>query len=288
MSLSPRVESLPVDAERSLRCGLYGDPQASRVLVFDPGSFGIYADAHHLGLELARRGWFCVLTTRAGMYGSDPLPEGESPRPSFHVRDLERLLDRLNLGPRKVVLAGHSMSGVRTHLAGCSVPKRFLGLALLDAACPSLLGGMRWSGWVNWATGLGSLGAKVAGKPIGNLVETLHPNFLKLEGLQRADKLASINSASHLEIAAEEVAVTANRALSHPIEPALHLPAFFATSTPVSHGTSALVEQYEASGTWVKRIRLPKDGHMSMLTPPASGLIADGIEEMWAANGDSP
>lgn len=279
------MDLIAVDGQRRLFCAQYGDPNAERVMVFDPGSFGIYVDAHHLGSELAERGWFCTLTTRAGMYGSDPLPPGQAPTPSFHVEDLGRLLDRIDLGDRKVVLVGHSMAGVRVHLAGSLLAKRLRGLALLDAVCPSLLGGFRWSGWVSWATGLGEAGAMVAGTPLGNLVETLHPNYLKLDGQLRTDKLASVNSEDHLRTAGEEIAVTANRALSDPIEPALHLPAFFATATPVSQGTSDLLELYRDSGTWVERIHLKDDGHMSMLTPPSVGLIADGIEQLWLHSG---
>ncbi|NNU14875.1 alpha/beta fold hydrolase [Parvularcula sp. ZS-1/3] len=280
MIFQGEVEHIAIDGERGLSCARYGDPKAERVMVFDPGSFGIYADADHIAVDLARRGWYCILTTRAGMYGSDPLPEGQAPLPRFHVEDIGRLLDRLDLG-RKVVLAGHSMSGVRLHLAGCMMPERLHGLACLDAVCPSLMRGIRWSGWVAWARGIGQAGAKVAGTAVGDLVETLHPNLLQLEGPPRADKLASINSQKHLETAAWEVAVTERRALKDPIEPALSLPAFFATATPVSQGTTSLLTEYEQAGTWARRIHLKKDGHMSMLTPPSSGLIADGVEALW-------
>ena len=270
-----------VDGERRLRCARYGDPASEKVFVFDPGSFGIYVDAHHVGQALAEQGWFSVLTTRAGMYGSDPLPAGQSPNPSFHVADLGRLLDVLELGDRKPILGGHSMSGVRMHLAGHTMGERLRGLVLLDAVCPSLMRGLQWSGWVAWGTSLGEAGAMVAGTPVGNLIETLHPNYLKLEGSLRADKLASINSESHLTTAAEEVAVSSKRLLTAEIEPALHLPAFFATATPVSQGTTELVAAYERAGTWVGRMHLKKDGHMSMLTPPSSETIAEGIEQLW-------
>jgi pimeloyl-ACP methyl ester carboxylesterase len=280
MKLQGEVERVEIDGERRLSLARYGDPDAARVMLFDPGSFGIYADAHHIGLDLARRGWYCILTTRAGMYGSDPLPEGQLPLPSFHVQDMERLLDRLEVD-RKVVLAGHSMAGVRVHLAGCMMPERLAGLALLDAVCPSLMRGLRWAGWIAWARGIGQAGAKVAGTALGDFVETLHPNLLELEGPPRADKLASINSELHLRTAAEEVAVTEKKALDDTIEPALELPSFFATATPVSQGTTALLQEYAEAGTWARRIHFAKEGHMSMLTPPCSAQIADGIEDVW-------
>lgn len=249
-------------------------------MVFDPGSFGIYADAHHICLTLARRGWYCIAATRAGMYGSDPLPEGQAPVPRFHVADMERLFDKLDLG-RKVILAGHSMAGVRVHLAGCAMAERLHGVALLDAVCPSLMRGVRWSGWVAWARGIGQAGAKVAGTALGDWVETMHPNLLQLEGPPRADKVGSINSESHLTTAAWEVAVTEKKALEEVVEPALDLPAFFVSATPVSQGTTALIAQYQERGTYTGRIHLKKEGHMSMLTPPSSDLICDGIEALW-------
>jgi pimeloyl-ACP methyl ester carboxylesterase len=279
MKLQGEVERIEVDGERRLSVARYGDPDASHVLLFDPGSFGIYADGHHIALELARRDWYCIMTTRAGMYGSDPLPDNQPPVPSFHIEDMQRLLDRLKVD-RKVVLAGHSMAGVRVHLAGCMMPERLQGLALLDAVCPSLMRGLRWAGWIAWARGIGQAGAKVAGTALGDFVETLHPNILELEGPPRADKLASINSEQHLRTAAEEVAVTEKKAMSTLIEPAVHLPSFFATATPVSQGTTALLQEYTEAGTWARRIHFAKEGHMSMLTPPCSVQIADGIEDI--------
>lgn len=281
--LEGTTETIAVEGDRRLAFSRAGDPQAERVFLFDPGSFGIHVDGYHLVRELARRGWYAVAYTRAGMYGSDPLPPDQVPTPSFHVGDMGRLLDALGI-ERPVILAGHSMAGVRVHLAGAVMPDRFRGLALLDAVCPSLMSGLTWDGWVAWGRSLGETGARVAGSLIGNLVEEFHPNILQLEGEERAAKVASINSESHLATAAAEIAVTERKVITEAIKPALALPAFFATATPVSQGTSKLVELYRERGTWVRRIKLKDEGHMSMLRPPAVLTLADGIEELWSAS----
>lgn len=276
------AEKLAIEGERSVVVARYGAPDAEKILLFDPGSFGIYADFHHIAQHLARDDWFVIAMTRAGMYQSDPLPDGQPPVPRFHVADMARVLDTLKID-RKVILAGHSMAGVRVHMAGCIMPERLRGLALLDTVCPSLMRGLTWAGWVAWAKGIGRAGARFARSRMGGLMESVHPNLLKLEGQPRNDKLASVMSEKHLRCAAEEVSVTERKAFEDTVEPALKLPAFFATATPVSQGTSELLREYEKQGTWTRRIHLKNDGHMSMLTPPSSNLIAEGIEELWEA-----
>ncbi|WP_189571699.1 alpha/beta fold hydrolase [Parvularcula lutaonensis] len=276
------AEKLAIEGDRSVVVARYGVPDAGRVLLFDPGSFGIYADFHHIAQHLAREDWYVIAMTRAGMYQSDPLPEGQDPVPRFHVADMARVLDTLGID-RKVILAGHSMAGVRLHMAGRIMPERFRGLALLDAVCPSQMRGLAWAGWVAWAQLIGRAGARFARSRMGGLMESVHPNLLKLEGQPRNDKLASVMSEKHLRCAAREVAVTERKALGEPVEPAIKLPAFFATATQVSQGTSELLREYEKEGTWTRRIHLKNDGHMSMLTPPSSHLIAEGIDELWEA-----
>jgi pimeloyl-ACP methyl ester carboxylesterase len=278
--LEGRPENIAIDGERSIRIARYGDPHSKRIMLFDPGSFGIYADAFHLSHALAGRGWYVIAQTRAGMFGSDPLPDDQPPVPRFHVEDMRRLLDRLEID-RRIILAGHSMAGVRLHTAGCAMPERLRGLALLDAVCPALMSGLTWKGWIAWATGIGKTGAYVAGTTASSVMELIHPNGLKLSGYARQDKLASISSSAHLKTAAAEVAATEKRLMEHEIQAALDIPSFIATATPVSQRTTKLLAEYEKHGTWARRLHLPKDGHMSMLTPPSVTKLADGIETLW-------
>lgn len=285
MIFDGQPQQITVDGHRRLVAARFGDPKSEKVLLFDPGSFGIYADGFHLCSILAERGWFTVATTRAGMFGSDPVPEDQAPRPSFHVADIARLLNTLGIS-RKVILAGHSMSGVRLHLAGALIPERIRGLVPIDAVCPSLMTGLTWASWVAWARGVGQAGAHVVSTSLSGLVDTLHPNTLQLDGRARSDKLASIASQEHLRAAAAEVAATEKRALDDTIDPALDLPAFFATATPVSKGTSKLLSLYAEHGTWAERIHCPKDGHMSILRPPSVLQIVDGIESLFEVSED--
>lgn len=278
----PHIIMCDVDAGRRLQIAVYGDPDAERVMLFDPGSFGIYADGHNLAAELAARGWHVIGMTRAGMYGSDPLPAGQTPLPGFHVDDMARLLDALGIRKR-LVLAGHSMAGVRVHLAGHLMEDRLRGLVLLDAVCPSLMESITWAGWVAWARALGQAGAFVATSALGPLVEELHPNGLKLSGRPREDKLASVSSDAHLLNSAAEVAATERRSFAERIEPALDLPAFFATATPVSQGTTKLVEAYRDRGSWVRRIKPRGVGHVSLLAPEHVPDLADGADALFAA-----
>lgn len=282
MTMDFNALQLPVAPGRHLQIAVYGNPSTERVVLFDPGSFGIYADGHQFCLELARRGWHAIAMTRAGMYGSDPLPEGQAPLPGFHVADMARALDALGID-RPIVLAGHSMAGVRVHLAAHLLEERIRGLILLDAVCPSLMDSFVWSGWVTWAKTLGSAGAFVASTALGPMVEELHPNGLKLEGRPREDKLASVSSEAHLMASAAEVAATERKSFADRIEPNLSLPSFFATATPVSQGTTKLVEAYQAAGTWVQRIKPKNVGHVSLLAPPVVSNLADGADAVWEA-----
>ncbi|NRA31192.1 MAG: alpha/beta fold hydrolase [Parvularculaceae bacterium] len=282
MTVEVRYQSVEVAPGRHLFAALYGDSTSDKVVFFDPGSFGIYADGHNYCLQLAEQGWFAIAATRAGMFGSDPVPSGQEASPGFHVGDIERLLDKLVV-TQPVVFAGHSMAGVRAHLAGHLLEGRVLGLVLMDAVCPSLMDTLTWTGWVAWARGLGHAGAFVATTALGPLVEELHPNNLQIEGRPREDKLASVSDEGHLLQSAREVVATERKFLGDRIEAALHLPAFFATSTPISQGTSKLVEEYRAAGQWVDRIKLKGAGHVDMLASPHVERLVAGTEALWDA-----
>lgn len=282
MSIDLRYQSIEVAPERHVFAALYGDSTSDRVVFFDPGSFGIYADGHNFCVKLAERGWYAIAATRAGMFGSDPVPARQEASPGFHVGDVERLLDRLDVR-RPFVFAGHSMAGVRAHLAGHLLEGRVAGLVLVDAVCPSLMDTLTWTGWVAWARGLGHAGAFVASTALGPLVEELHPNNLKIEGRPREDKLAAVSDEDHLLQSAREVVATERKFLGERIEPALHLPAFFATSTPISQGTSKLVEEYRAASVWVDRIKLKGAGHVEILASPHVERLVAGTEALWEA-----
>lgn len=269
-----------VDGSRRLAFASFGDAQAERQLLFDPGSFGCYVDGLHLCRVLSKRGWRAVTYSRAGMYPSDPLPPGTLPDPIFHVEDMARLADAVALLP-PFVLAGHSMAGVRLHHAGFVLPETIVGLAFMDAVCPALTRDTAWAGWTAGARRFASAGVLTMATPLRPMIERVHPNYLKLDGEEREEKIRSISDRNHLTTAGLEIDAMDRRTRRLEIEPALHRPAFFATATAVSRGTRKLVAQYQEQGIWAEHIHCPRDNHMSILTPPTIERLADGVERLW-------
>ncbi|MEM0928221.1 MAG: hypothetical protein AAGI89_02910 [Pseudomonadota bacterium] len=279
-----RLEQCDVGGGRRITASIFGSRQAERVLLFDAGSFGSWVDGAHLCRELAARGWLAVTHSRAGMYPSEPAPEGTVLDPRFHVADMLRLLDTLEI-PVPIVLAGHSMAGLRLHHAGNVTADRLRALAFIDAVCPSLAKQRTWAGWTVFAKTIAQTGVQVMGSAIGPMLENFHPNVLELDGDERLSKVKSISSPEHLATAADELRAMDRQSRDVEVEEALHLPALFATATPVSQGTTALMKRYAEAGTWADRLKFPAEGHISILTPPATDTIADGIDELWEVSG---
>lgn len=277
---SGRLEHCLIDGDRSITTCVFGDHEAERVLLFDPGAFGSWVDGAHLCRALAARGWLAITYSRAGMYPSPPAPQGTILDPQFHVADMLRLLDFLEIRV-PIILAGHSMAGLRLHHAGHVAPDRFRGFALIDAVCPTLTKDSLWAGWTVFGKTLAETGVQVMGSAMGPILENFHPNTLELDGDERLAKVKSISSPQHLATAADELRAMDRQSRTVEVEEALHVPALFATVSPVSKGTTALLERYADQGTWAERLKFPDDDHISVLTPPAIHDIAAGIEELW-------
>ncbi|MEO1041573.1 MAG: hypothetical protein AAFX52_04720 [Pseudomonadota bacterium] len=275
-----RLVHCAIDGGRRITLSVFGVRDADRILLFDAGSFGSWVDGAHLCRALAGRGWLAMSHSRAGMYPSDAAPEGTVLDPRFHVADMERLLDALEIRV-PIVLAGHSMAGLRLHHAGNVMPDRLRGLAFIDAVCPSLARDRTWAGWTAFARSVAETGVQVMGTPMGSWIENFHPNVLHLDGDERLSKIKSISSQSHLATAADEFRAMDRSSRAIEVEEALHVPAFFATATPASQGTTDLMQRYAEAGTWAERSKFRSEGHLSILTPPAIEKIADGIEELW-------
>ncbi|MEO1656882.1 MAG: alpha/beta hydrolase [Pseudomonadota bacterium] len=265
---------------RSLAAALFGDTSSERVLLFDSGSFGSWVDGAHLCRELAGRGWLAVTHSRAGMYPSEPAPDGVVLDPRFHVADMMSLLDALDIST-PIVLAGHSMAGLRLHHAGNVAAERLRALAFIDAVCPSLAKDRTWAGWTVFAKTVAETGVQVMGSAMGPLLENFHPNLMELDGDERLSKIKSISSPEHLATASAEFRAMDRQSREVEVDEALHMPAFFATATAASQGTTALMKRYAREGTWAERVKFKSEGHLSILTPPAIERIADGIDELW-------
>lgn len=271
-----RVE---VGAGRALYAVSWGDPTSQDVAVFDPGSFGSWVDGAHFCRAMAAKGFRAITYSRAGMYPSDPVPDGVLPGPRFHIDDLSRLLTALGVA-QPVVLAGHSMAGVRLHFAGFSIRSRIKAMVMIDAVVPELTRSTTWAGWTSFARSLSAVGVQAAISPLAPLMEQFHPNMLDLEGDEREAKVKSIASDAHLEAAGDEIRAMDRKTREDEIDAALHIPALYATCTPVSQGTTKLIGQYETIGTEVRRLKFPKESHMSILTQPVIGEIADTLDDL--------
>ncbi|MBB4657724.1 alpha/beta hydrolase [Parvularcula dongshanensis] len=237
---------------------------APRVL-FDAGAFGLYVDGANLVRALAARGVAAASFTRAGLYGSDPLPEGGVPSPAFHAGDMARLLGAVGAaGP--VVLVGHSMASLRLFEFAGRHPQRVRGLVLVDGVVPD--GG---------PVGPALTAFSAACAPITPVLPSMarwakyYPNAMALSGRERADKLASITSQAHWRAARREVREAA-RAKAPPVP---RLPTVLMPATIISAGTSRLARRTEAS---LQELRAW--GHASVLSPGPCGAIAEAAHSL--------
>jgi pimeloyl-ACP methyl ester carboxylesterase len=115
-----------------VRAGAKG---AGPTAVLEAGSFGFSADWAAVQSRLAGLGRYSLAYDRAGLGLSDP---GPAPRDSAAiVQDLEKLLAAAGEGG-PIILVGHSMAGLHTHLFAGRNPGRIAGLVLVDAVTPTV------------------------------------------------------------------------------------------------------------------------------------------------------
>lgn len=229
---------LSIDSDRRLLVQRSAAATYTPEVLFDAGAFGIYVDGTWLASELSRKGLPTVLYSRAGLWGSDPVPKGERPDPFFHAADMARLLDRLEV-TAPVVLIGHSMAGLRLRAFAALWPERVRALVFVDAVPPSALDGVMLRKLVRAGCRLAGAAGSMAESPLGRRVMALYPNNIGLEGQARVAKAHSLTSAAHLAgTRAEMLASTSPdlaRKLSRPLP---GCPALAVTATPVARGTS--------------------------------------------------
>lgn len=120
-----------VEGERRLHTVCAGPEEAPFVL-FDAGAFGHYTHGWWV-MDALREDHRVCLYDRAGMGWSDPVPEGASPDPDWHVEDMRRLRSALGQD-EPFVLIGHSMAGFRLHAYANAYPEELRGLVFVDAA----------------------------------------------------------------------------------------------------------------------------------------------------------
>ena len=228
-------------------------------VLFDAGAFGIYADGANLVRALAARGVPAVAYTRRNLSGSDEKPG--APDPAAHGADMRALLTALGQ-PGPVVLVGHSMAGFRLHALAAARPSLVRALVLVDAMVPGA--------WPRAALA----GFAVSLRPVERALPAFcrtanaYPNAMRLEGRERADKLASVYSRDHLRATRFEVAAVARAGIA----PSEDIPMTLLPAGRLARGSRAL-----AARTGADLIDMSAWGHASVLSPEPCERIADAV-----------
>lgn len=144
---------------RRLRLVCEGPRSERPVVWLEAGAFGGAADFAAVQAKLAARGLRSCAYDRAGMGYSDP---GPKPRDGDAIAaDLEALIAASGeRGP--FVLAGHSMAGLYVRQFAARNPDQVVGLVLVDAVTPEMIGAPGAERFVRRMTRVARLGA-VAG-----------------------------------------------------------------------------------------------------------------------------
>lgn len=234
-------------------------------LLFDSGAFGIYADGIWIAHAFAALGVASITYTRAGLYGSDPVPDGIIPDPFFHAEDMARILDALRID-RPVILAGHSMAGLRLRAFATLYPQRVTGLVLIDAVTPAQLSMTVRREVVRMGCRMMSACSQTAETGFGKNVMRLYPNNIKLSGLAREDKLSSLCNAEHLRATRAEMLASTTPQLLPRLSSDLTVPSVGIIATIVARGTRQ---------AGYPTLHIPRTGHAEILRPEPSRMIAE-------------
>ena len=132
----PRGQMIDIGG-RSLRLVCMGPKSERPVIWMEAGAFSGAADFGAIQQKLAARGLRSCAYDRAGMAYSDP---GPGPRDGDAITaDLEALIERSGeAGP--FVFMGHSMAGLYVRQYAARHPDQVVGLVLLDAVTPEMVG----------------------------------------------------------------------------------------------------------------------------------------------------
>ncbi len=279
MPNQPLFSRIEIDPGRHLHCLYEGRNEAPFVL-FDAGAFGIYADGWWVKEALKKKFGVC-LYDRAGMGASDPVPEGITPSPDFHVEDIRKLVRALGV-TTKIILIGHSMSGLRLHTFVNLYREEIRGVIFVDALSPRQLTnthGKFLGQQFAWILKAGVLGAKLG---LAETVSKIAPNNFALDGAIRADKVWSYASESHHAASRDEVLAVDYEADYLHGDGITKLPLAIFTSTLVNgmNESDADIAQKNTGYGWFGAF--PKENHVSILLGEHADLIADRVVEIAA------
>lgn len=154
----PRGERIDIGG-RKLRLVCEGPKGARPVVWLESGAFSGAADFAAIQQKLAAKGLRSCAYDRAGMGWSDPGPQ---PRDGDAIAgDLAKLMAASG-EPGPYVLMGHSMAGLYLRQFAVQHPDQVVGLVLLDAVTPEMIGRPGAEQFVDRMTAVARLGA-VAG-----------------------------------------------------------------------------------------------------------------------------
>ncbi len=278
MANKPAYSLIEVESGRRLHYLVEGPDQAPFVL-YDAGSFGIYADGWWIKEELKKDFRVC-LYDRVGMGASDPAPEGIVPSPQYHVEDMRLLRTALGVND-PMILIGHSMAGLRLHAYANLYPEDLLGLVLMDAVSPRRLkdatGG--FFGPFGQMLKVGAYGAKLG---LAEPLSRFAPNNFKLDGQLREDKVWGYGAASHHAASRDEVlGVDASAEYLHATGyEQLPLAIFAATMINSMTEHDAAIARSNTGYGWYGKF--PQDDHVSILIEDNARIIAEKVREIYA------
>ncbi|MEO0881346.1 MAG: alpha/beta fold hydrolase [Pseudomonadota bacterium] len=280
MTAKAPYQLIEVEPGRRLHVACDG-PEAAPFVLYDAGAFGIYTDGWWIK-DALKDDYRVCLYDRAGMGWSDPVPEGVSPGPLWHVEDMRRL--RAALGEdRPFVLIGHSMAGLRLHAYANLHPSELQGLVFVDAARPQSVRAERIQAFIPWVLRAMTIGTGLARIGIAGGMSYLLPDELDLPKQQKQDKRRSIASVKHHKAAKAEIAaamrvdespdwMSGSGAETRPV-------AVYSNSE--GGGANASVATAAETNAGFGRIRsLTDETHVSLLNQKNAELIANDVRDM--------
>jgi pimeloyl-ACP methyl ester carboxylesterase len=273
---------------RRLRVVAAGPARARPLIVCEHGAFGCAADWSVIQEKLAAMGLRSIAYDRAGMGHSDP---GPLPRDGRAANaDLMALLEALGeRGP--YLLVGHSMGGLTTRLLALTWPEKVVGLVLVDAMTPDVLGlpgGPVAIGGFGKLLKLASFGARFgAMKPVSHVTG----NLIGLGGEAAAEKRRIHASAVHARWAAEEVAEwPATSALAGATELSPEIPVAVVTAGAF-RGPNPLKRIQEAPARNSRHgmiEHVARCNHANLLGPRFADAVTRGVEHVLEKAGLAP